>query len=157
MEKKETIQPVKGSIFDADRAEGIAVFIPFGLVSIRMDAEEFVRKFGVEDLKPKDMVVRSLPEPPCGIIRHLVFFDNLEKTVHNLEDMRKQVIDTLDAFAKLGAKTVAMNGIRCSEDLPDESVRPEQYQRKYVEEYLESHPGVFETVYLVDERGGFNH
>ena len=155
MENKTMIQTVKGSIFDADRAEGIAVFIPMGLVGIRMEAEAFAGRFGVRDCRPKDMVVCSLPEPCCGIARHLVLFDNLEKEIITVEDMRRQINDTLDAFAKFGAKTVAMNGIR-SRTLPDRGARPEQYQRQYVEEYLESHPGVFETVYLVDLRGGFD-
>lgn len=155
MENKTTIRSVKGTIFDTSRAEGVAVFIPMGLVGIRLEAESFVRPFGVTDLCPKEMVVRSLPEPRDGIARHLVYFDNLRKEVDTVEDMRRQVNDTLDAFAKLGAKTVAMNGIR-SRTLPDKSSRQEAYQRRFVDEYVGKHPGLFETVWLVDKRGGFN-
>lgn len=68
--------------------------------------------------------------------------------------MREQVKDTLAAFGALGAKTVTMNGIR-SRTLPDKTTRPEQYQRQFVEEYVEQHPCVFETIWLVDKRGGF--
>ena len=69
--------------------------------------------------------------------------------------MRRQVEDTLDALGALGAKTVAMNGIR-SYTLPDRASRQETYQRRFVEEYVEKHPGVFETIWLVDKRGGFD-
>jgi len=155
MENKTMIQSVKGSVFDTCRAEGIAIFIPMGLVGIREEAEVFVSMFGIRSRRPKDMVVCSLPEPRCGIARHLVFFDNMAKEILTVEDMRRQVNDALDAFAGLGAKTVAMNAIR-SRTLPDEKMRSEQYQRKFVEAYLEANPDVFETIYLVDLRGGFN-
>jgi len=155
MENKTIIQSVNGSVFDTSRAEGIAIFIPMGLVGIREEAEVFVSMFGIRGRRPKDMVVCSLPEPRCGIARHLVLFDNMEKEILTVEDMRRQVNDTLDAFAGLGAKTVAMNAIR-SRTLPDEKMRCEQYQRKFVEAYLEANPDVFERIYLVDLRGGFN-
>jgi len=48
-----------------------------------------------------------------------------------------------------------MNAIR-SRTLPDKRSRQEQYQRRFVEDYLEANPGIFDTVYLVDLRGGFN-
>ena len=155
MENKTMIQTVKGTIFDTDRAEGVAVFIPEGLVGIRMEAERFVSAFGETDLHPKKMVVRSLPEPVSGIARHLVFFDNLKTKIETVEDMRRQINDTLDTFTSLGAKTVAMNGIR-SRTLPDGTSRQETYQRQFVEEYVEKNPGVFDVIWLVDKRGGFN-
>lgn len=155
MKHKTVIQTVKGSVFDTSRAEGIAVFIPMGLVGIRAEAEAFASMFGIRTRRPKDMIVCSLPEPRYGIARHLVLFDNMEKEIHTVEDMRRQVNDTLDVFAGLGAKSVAMNAIR-SRTLPDEKTRCEQYQRKFVEDYLEANPGIFDTVHLVDLRGGFN-
>ena len=155
MKHKTVIQTVKGSVFDTSRAEGIAVFIPMGLVGIRAEAEAFVSMFGIRSRRPKDMVVCSLPEPRHVIARHLVLFDNMEREILTVEDMRQQVNDTLDAFAGLGAKTIAMNAIR-SRTLPDEKKRCEQYQRKFVEDYLEANPGIFDTVHLVDLRGGFN-
>ena len=155
MKHKTAIQTVKGSVFDTSRAEGIAVFIPMGLVGIRAEAEVFVSMFGIRTRRPKDMIVCSLPEPRYGIARHLVFFDNMKKEILTIDDMRQQVNDTLDAFAGLGAKTVAMNAIR-SRTLPDEKVRCEQYQRTFVEDYIKANPGVFDVVHLVDLRGGFN-
>ena len=155
MENKTTIRNVKGTIFDATRAEGVAVFIPMGLVEIRREAKSFVCPFGVANLRSKEMVIRSLPEPHDGIARHLVLFDNLEKEINTVEDMRRQINDTLDAFAELGAKTVAMNGIRCR-TFHDKMSRQEKYQQKFVEEWVGKHPGVFDAVWLVDKRGGFN-
>ena len=164
MENKTMIRTVTGSIFDTSRSEGIAVFIPMGLVGIRLEAEEFVRRFtrytpcdsDARNSIAKELVVYSLPEssrPGCA--RHLVVFDNLIREIQTVEDMREQVNETLSIFAGLGAKTVAMNGIR-SRTLPDKTTRPEQYQRQFVEEYLENHPFAFETVWLVDKRGGFD-
>ncbi len=101
MRNETTIKSVKGSVFDTSRAEGIAVFIPMGLVGIRTEAEAFVSLFGIRDRRPKDMIVCSWPEARCGIARHLVFFDNMEKEIHTVEDMRRQVNETLDAFAGL--------------------------------------------------------
>ena len=103
MENKRMIRTVTGTIFDANRAEGIAVFIPMGLVGIRAEAEVFASMFGIRNLRPKNMVVCSLPEPRCGIARHLVFFDNLVKEIQTVVDMREQVNETLSIFAGLGA------------------------------------------------------
>ena len=163
MENKTMIRTVTGSIFDTSRSEGIAVFIPMGLVGIRLEAEEFVRRFtrytpsdsDARNRIAKELVVYSRPESSRPGARHLVVFDNLVKEIRTVEDMREQVVETLDIFAGLGAKTVAMNGIR-SRTLPDETARPEQYQRQFVEEYVENHPFAFETVWLVDKRGGFD-
>ena len=164
MENKTMIRTVTGSIFDTSRSEGIAVFIPMGLVGIRLEAEEFLRRFtrytpsdsDARNPIAKELVVYSRPElSRLGNARHLVVFDNLVREILTVEDMREQVNETLDIFAGLGAKTVAMNGIR-SRTLPDKTTRPEQYQRQFVEEYLENHPFAFETVWLVDKRGGFD-
>ena len=164
MENKTLIQTAKGTIFDTSRSEGIAVFIPIGLVGIRLETEEFVRRFthythcdsDARNRIAKELVVYSLPESSRpGSTKHLVIFDNLVKEIHTVKDMREQVNETLAIFAGLGAKTVAMNGIR-SRTLPDKTIRPEQYQRRFVEEYLENHPFTFEQVWLVDKRGGFD-
>ena len=164
MENKTMIRTVTGSIFDTGRSEGIAVFIPMGLVGIRLETEEFVRRFtrytpcdsDARNRIKKELVVYSIPESSrLGSARHLVIFDNLVREIQTVEDMREQVNETLSIFAGLGAKTVAMNGIR-SRTLPDKTTRPEQYQRQFVEEYLENHPFAFETIWLVDKRGGFD-
>ena len=54
-----------------------------------------------------------------------------------------------------GFTFIAMNAIR-SRTIPNEKTRCEQYQRKFVEDYLKANPDIFDTVHLVDLRGGFN-
>lgn len=144
------------SIFNPNLAEGIAVFIPSGLTAIRADAEAFLRRFGTTLPQTGHMSVQSLDHPlRGGIAQHLVCVDNGRSVINSVDDMRKQIRQTLDEFANAGARTVAMNGIRCN-NRPDQNTRPETYQKNYVKNYLSRHPGVFDTVYLVDRNGGFN-
>ena len=155
MDNKTLIQPIKGSVLNSDLAEGIAVFVPPGMVGIRLESESFLSMFGMTEFGQPEMVVYAPAAPGEGIVRLFVYVDNSEKVISSVDDMRRQVNDTLDAFAKGGVKTVAMNGIRC-DDRPDPNVRPEAYQKQFVEEYIAAHPDAFEAVYLVDLRGGFN-
>ena len=147
-----TIKCLKESILNYDLAEGIAIFLAPG-TGLRVDCQSFVRSFGVKDLNPQEMVVCSVP-PTRGIARSLVYVDNGNKRINSIEDMQGQVIATLDKFAELGARTVAMNGIRCN-DLPDQNIRPEAYQRLFVEEFVADHPDTFDVINLVDLRSGF--
>ena len=155
MDNKTLVQPIKGSVLNGDLAEGIAVFVPPGMVGIRLESESFLSMFGMTEFGRPEMVVHVPTAPVDGIVRLFVYVDNSEKMISSVEDMRKQVFDTLDAFAKAGIKTIAMNGIRC-DDRPDPNVRPEAYQKQFVEEYVAAHPDAFEAIYLVDLRGGFN-
>ena len=155
MDNKTLIQPIKGSVLNSDLAEGIAVFVPPGMAGIRIESESFLSMFGMTEFGRPEMVVHVPTAPVDGIVRLFVYVDNSEKMISFVEDMRKQVFDTLDAFAKAGIKTIAMNGIRC-DDRPDPNVRPEAYQKQFVEEYVAAHPDAFEAIYLVDLRGGFN-
>ena len=155
MDNKTLVQPIKGSVLNGDLAEGIAVFVPPGMVGIRLESESFLSMFGMTDFGRPEMVVFVPTAPVDGIVRLFVYVDNSEKTISSVDDMRKQVNDTLDAFARKGIKSVAMNGIRC-DDRPDPNIRPEAYLKQFVEEYVAAHPDAFEAIYLVDLRGGFN-
>ena len=147
-----TIKAITGPILDDNIAEGIAIFLAHG-TAFRCDCQDFVRSFGVIDLEPEEMTV-STSETHAGIARHLVYIDNGKKIINSVDDMRAQVYATLDALAKRGAKTVAMNGIRII-DYKENGIRSEAYQRRFVEDYLAEHPNVFKSVSLVDLRGGF--
>ena len=128
------------------------------MVGIRLESESFLSMYGMTEFGLPEMVVytpAAADEPAGGIVRLFVYVDNSEKIVSSVDDMRRQVNDTLDAFARGGVRTVAMNGIRC-DDRPDPDVRPEAYQKQFVEEYVAAHPDAFEAIYLVDLRGGFN-
>lgn len=157
MDNKTLIYPIRGSILNSDLAEGIAVFVPPGMVGIRLESESFLSMFGITEFRTREIVVRDLSaaEARDGAVRCIVYIDNLEREIKSVDDMRAQVVATLDTFAKAGVKTVAMNGIRC-DDRPDMTIRPEAYQKRFVEEYVAGHPDAFEAVYLVDLRGGFN-
>lgn len=155
MDNKTLIQSIRGSVLNADLAEGIAVFVPPGLVGIRLESESFLSTFGMTEFERPEMIVHKPAQPVDGIVRFFVYIDNSEKRISSVDDMRRQVNDTLDAFARSGVKTVAMNRIRC-DDRPDQSIRPEAYQKQFVKEYIEAHPDAFEMIYLVDLRGGFN-
>lgn len=157
MDNKTLIYPIRGSILNSDLAEGIAVFVPPGMVGIRLESESFLSMFGITEFRTMEMVVRVLDtaEAGAGAVRCFVYVDNQEREIRSVDDMRTQVFAVLDAFAKAGVKTIAMNGIRC-DDRPDMTIHPEAYQKRFVEEYVAGHPDAFEAVYLVDLRGGFN-
>ena len=157
MDNKTLIYPIRGSILNSDLAEGIAVFVPPGMVGIRLESESFLSMFGITEFRTREILVRVLDaaEAGDGSVRCFVYVDNQEREIKSVNDMRSQVFATLDAFAKAGVKTVAMNGIRC-DSRPDMEIRPEAYQKCFVEEYIAGHPDMFDAVYLVDLRGGFN-
>ena len=158
MDNKTLICPIRGSILNRDLAEGIAVFVPPGMVGIRLESEAFLSMFGITEFRTREIVVRVLdvPEAGDGAVRCFVYVDNQERGIRSVDDMRAQVFAVLDAFAKAGVKTIAMNGIRC-DSRPDMNIRPEAYQMRFVEEYVAGHPDAFDIVYLVDLRGGFNN
>ncbi len=146
------ITTVTGSVLDRSLAEGIAVFIPEGLTAINPDAKDFFRQtVGKAPAGTFDIAAVTASE---GKLKFLCLADNSERKINSINDMRSQIEEVLNAFAGKGVKSIAMNGIRC--DNRDKSIRPEQYQRQFVEEYLAKHPGVFEKIILVDARGGFD-
>lgn len=144
-----TINAIKGSIMDCNLAEGIAVF-----VQEKAKYEPRFEKAGWRFLPTPNASLQPLNK---GIAKYLICVDNdRDHGVKSVEDMRAQVVATLDAFAKAGVKTISMNGIRC-DDRSDPNIRPEAYQRQFVEEYVAAHPDAFDTICLVDKHGGFNH
>ncbi|MBO4632590.1 MAG: hypothetical protein J5858_11765, partial [Lentisphaeria bacterium] len=123
-----TIRTITGSILDDNIAEGIAVFV--------QEEGKYRPRFqeaGWDFFPTQEVKIQPLNK---GIAKYLICLDN--ERVHGVESidaMRAQVYATLDAFAKAGVKTVAMNGIKVNE-IPDKTSRPEAYQRQYVEEYV---------------------
>ena len=74
-----------------------------------------------------------------------------ERIIKSLDELHELVFATLDAFRGLGVKTVSMNGIKYYPDISNSR----KYQRQYVEEYVAQNPDAFDTIRLVDLRGGF--
>ena len=141
-----------GSLLDNGLAEGIALFIPQGLTAFSVEVQEFFERECDKKAIGACTVSKSVTG---GKARCLICIDNAIRKINNVDDMKKQVWEVLDTFASQKIRTVAMNGIRCDKR-PDLRVRPEKYQRQFVEEYLSTHPDVFDWIILVDARGGFD-
>ena len=148
---KTAIRCIRGSILDENLAEGIAIFIPVGLTGIRPDSKDFIFK---TTGKPMCGGAGCYKAIGSGILKYVLYVDNSDIKVSDIEDMRRQINEVLDIFVTMEVKNIAMNGIRC-DDRPDQNVRPEQYLRTFVEEYLAGHPDAFDKISLVDAHGGF--
>ena len=75
--------------------------------------------------------------------------------IEDTEDMRIVLDSLLDEAMNNNCNIIAMNGIR-AKNKPDIHVRSEKYQIQFIKEWLDVHPCVFEKIYLIDRRGGFN-
>ncbi len=138
----------QGDLFSEDQVEGIAVFIPCGLTAIRVDAREFVQRKAGQRILENGIY----PSIYGGPVKYIVISTD---EAENLEDMQKQLFSALELFRQKNLRSIAMNGIRC-DNRPDESIRPEKYQRAFLEAWMNAHPDVFDKITLVDLRGGFN-
>lgn len=134
---------IKGDVFQAKAfgADGLAVFYG-GLSAIRVLASEHKNnsEFNAQ-------------------FRRVIYgdfdFDDLGCRAKGLEGMEQVLTKVLDELAASKCRVVAMNGLRC-DDRPNPHIRPEKYQIKFIKKWLASHPGVFEKIFLIDLRNGFN-
>lgn len=149
------IQSLQVSILNNDIADGIALFVPEGLTTIRHDIQSFLNQFNMQIPQNDELIIEKVQVP--GITtRYIVCVDNQNRVVDSDERMHEQVFNTLEAFEEFGIKRVAMNGIRFGAR-PDQDVRSEELQRRFVEEYFEAHRNsCIKIVYLIDKNGGFN-
>ena len=142
-----TIKCIRGKIED-NLSEGIAIF-----VSELAKYQDALWAVGFKGAPTPNIDIRRTSF--SGVERYLACIDNEhERSIKTVNDMRKQLFATLDAFREWGIKTVSLNGIKVRE-FTDENSRPEEYQRQYVEEYIAQYPDAFDTVCLVDKYGGF--
>ena len=119
--------------------------------------EDLRRRYSYE---PKTVTARTITSNDQARLRQQALQAG---TVNEEEEKKKNkkifgeggVLSDAWNWIKGGVKSVAMNGIRC-DDRPDPNVRPEAYQKRFVEEYVAAHPDAFDAIYLVDLRGGFN-
>ena len=147
-----TIKAFEDDIMNDHRTAGIAIFV-FELDKYK----DFIDEIPLDNIPTVDVKVQRLPKPLHRITKFLACIDNEgEHFIQTVDAMRAEVFAVLDAFRKVGARSVAMSSIKVNE-IPDKSSRPEAYQRQYVEEYVASHPDAFDTICLVDLHGGFNH
>ena len=142
-----TIKCIRGLI-EENLSEGNAIFV-FELPKY----QDALRAVGFKGTPTPNIDIRR--SSISGVDRFLVCIDNeCERSIETVDDMRKQLFATLDAFRERGIKTVSMNGIKVRKFM-DENSRPEEYQRQYVEKYIAQYPDAFDTVCLVDKYGGF--
>ena len=150
------IQGLQVSILNNDIADGIALFVPEGLTTIRHDIQSFLNQFHLQIPQNDEFIIEEVQVPVHGITHYIVCVDNQKRVVDTVERMREQVFTTLEAFEDFGIKRIAMNGIRFTAR-PNPNVRPEELQRRFVEEYFEIHRrSCIRIVYLIDKKGGFN-
>lgn len=147
-----TIKAFEDEIMNDHRTEGIAIFV-FELAKYR----NFIDKIPLDNIPTADVKVQRLQKPLHGTTRYLACINNeRDHSIQNVDAMRAQVFAVLDAFREKKVRSVAMSGIKVNE-IPDQTSRPEVYQRQYVEEYIVANPDAFDTICLVDLHGGFNH
>ena len=142
-----TIKCIRGPI-EENLSEGNAIFV-FEFPKY----QNALRAVGFKGAPTPNIDIRRTSL--SGVERYLACIDNEhERSIKTVNDMRKQLFATLDAFRERGIKTVSLNGIKVRE-FTDENSRPEEYQRQYVEEYIAQYPDAFDTICLVDKYGGF--
>ena len=146
-----TIKAFEDDIMNDHRTAGIAIFV-FELDKYK----DFIDEIPLDNIPTVDVKVQRLPKPLHGITKFLACIDNEgEHFIQNVDAMRAEVFAMLDAFKEKKVRSVAMSGIKIKE-IPDQTSRPEAYQRQFVEEYIAAHPDAFDTICLVDLHGGFN-
>ena len=135
--KSTQLEFIKGNVFGAKSvgADGLFVFY-YGLSAIRITAQE-----------------HQMDEQFNAAFRLTNYID--ANGIEDTEDMRILLNSVLDEAKNNNCSIIAMNGIRAY-TRPDIHSRSEKYQIQFIKEWLDLHPGVFEKIYLIDRRGGFN-
>ena len=145
-EKKDSestpLEFIKGNVYDAKSlgADGLFVFY-YGLSAIRITAQK-----------------HQMDEQFNAAFRFTRYIDidtDEIDWVEDTEDMHIVLDSLLDEAMANNCSIIAMNGIR-AKTKPDNHVRSEKYQIQFIKEWLDLHPDVFEKIYLIDRRGGFN-
>ena len=145
-EKKDSkfthLEFIQGNVFNAKSlgADGVFVFY-YGLSAIRTIA----RKYQMDEQF----------NAAFRLTRYIDIDKDENDWVENTEDMQLVLDSLLDEAMDNNCSIIAMNGIR-ARIRPDDHVRSEKYQIQFIKEWLDLHPGVFEKIYLIDRRGGFN-
>ena len=140
-----------GSIFDIDNsiAEGIVIFIPCGLTSIRGEARQFLSGLEkVEAIADGFFIYNNI-----ATAQTIAAFPNRRNTMLNEEQARYIVSRALSIMASRSVKCIAMNGIRFASENHDS--QQERELVRWVIEWCRDSPNKFEKITFVDKRGGF--
>jgi hypothetical protein len=169
------ISLVTGSIFEPAQfsLDGIIVWLPCGMTSLRCDWLDFAAKLEGHIHRPggnpseiveiphairtRDTLNKahqfsfySISPPVDGV--HFLHFDlNLGHRIEDIEEIPFMVEKSLEALTKLGARSIGMNAIRTH----SHARASEQALIQAVSEWVAQNDDMVSTVYLIDKRGGF--
>ena len=136
---------VQGSIFEEKSVDVLAFFQYYGCAKLPIDLLRYMDEQRYEFAEK----VFTPCEGKQGDVKDWYFVDS-HKSVVDEAEANDMIWDFLDAVAKKGYSSIAMNGIRTDGDSEYDNVRA-------IREWAVAHPGSsIKTVLLVDLRGGFN-
>ena len=139
------IECIRGQIED-NLSEGNAIFV-FELAKYR----DILQSVGFHG-NPVPVGKREDGSLVVSVEQSLACIDTEgEHSIKSLDELHELLFATLDAFRKLGIKTVSMNGIKFYPDISNSR----RYQKQYVEEYVLQNPDAFDKICLVDLWGVF--
>lgn len=158
--------PIKGSIFNTDKfgLDGIIVWVPCGLTSIRGKSKKFVEnEVLVRDLNPIISGVKEgshhyqlfQPSTNSGYLRYIFWHENPNNVIEKNYCIRQMVFYAMNVLVNYGCKRIGMNGIRgngTSEESEKDLIRAvKDYMVKNSTDTIVP----LEAVYLIDSRTGF--
>ena len=145
---------VTGSIFEAENnlAEGVAIFVMCGLTAFRPNARDYIKTLGTQTGWANRLAVFS-KHTARGDITFL-YDENRDNKIYDIGELHAIVDRTLNFFAERGVGRVAMNGIRVKSIISHEHFA-EASLLAAVKNWCSEYEGAFESIDLVDKRGGF--
>ena len=148
------LRAVTGSILEAENnsVEGVAIFVMCGLTAFRSNAREYVRTFG-ERTDLNNGLAMFFKHTEHGDLTCL-YDENRDNKIYDIGELYALVDSTLNFFAERGIRRVAMNGIRIKPENSREHLA-EVSLLAAVKDWCSWHESAFESVDLVDKRGGF--
>ena len=161
-----TIRSCMGSIFDTKRLglEAIIVFVPSGLTALRAYTLDFLRSFGKQiDKKGEFLLFENNPNidkarsiikwEPSNQLKYALVDRNKNQKMYGIHDISSMVDYALRTMSELGVKVIGMNGIRTRDSFWG---TPEEILYNEIVEWLASNEHSFQTINLIDLRGGFS-
>lgn len=148
------LRAVTGSIFEAENnsADGVAIFVMCGLTAFRPNAREYIRTFGGRTDLSNGLAMFSKHAEQGDIT--CLYDENRNNKIYDIGELHAIVDRTLNFFAERGVRRVAMNGIRIKSIISHEHFAEASLLAE-VKDWCSAHESAFESIDLVDKRGGF--
>ena len=160
-----TIRSCMGSIFDTKDLglEAIIVFVPSGLTALRAYTLDFLGSFGKQiDKKGEFLLFENNPNidkarsifkwEPSNQLKYALVDRNKNQKTYERHDISSMVDYALRTMSELGVKVIGMNGIRTRGSFWG---TPEEILYREIVEWLANNEHSFQTINLIDLRGGF--